>query len=54
MKVKDLKQVINEIGARDDDKDIFSNGKLVTDVWWIDCSDGYVIGIETEKENQNE
>ena len=53
MKVRELKQIINQIRTRDDDKELFHDGKIVKDFWWIDCSDGYVIGIDTEKEINN-
>ena len=50
MTIKELKIIINNIRTRDDDKPLFYDGRPVTDIWWIDCSDGYVIGIETENE----
>jgi len=51
MTVGALKQLIDEIPMRDYDADIFYGGKLITDLWWIDCADGYVFGLETKGED---
>ena len=41
----------NWCGAWKQDARAIYGGKLITDLWWIDCADGYVFGLETKGED---
>lgn len=54
MKVKELKETINSIRSREDDREIALafDGEVIDDmdIGWIDCADGILILITTNKE----
>ena len=50
MKIKELKDIINEIPSRDDDQEVTFDGRHIKDFWWMDCADGYVFGYDKEIE----